>query len=664
MINPSTNLRIVSKLTLDMNNLALILVHSTGFLVMVLPGILQVIQPILSSFEEKTVSGLPEDIVLHPMVFFPVLQYLSITISSSVLLIWSHIIFINKSLIFPLTFRQRVLLNTLWSLGLWVAVIILNSAFFPKSRFSVSGFNWITQEHIAISLLVLFIGFPIGFMLSKKLLNHPKLTTSTLLCLISIWILSTGLNANSSPSKDKSKPNVFIIGIDSLRPELIETYMPFLNEELKSSLRFPNSYTPFARTYPSWMSIITGRYPHNNGARFNLSDETLLSPDNVYLPSELKKIGYQTIYASDERRFSNLGQAHGFDLVIGPKTGIRDFILGSFADFPTSNLLLMTPLGDVLFPEIHANRAAHRLYYPEHFSDRLENAIAGLNRGPIFFATHFCLPHWPYTFANHLNTAAYPQSPKYPENLKAVDKQISELFKQLEEKSLLENSIVIFLSDHGESWGLVNTGLKDKKGEELQVTDFGHGMNILSEDSHKVLLAMQSHTSKAGTDSSLRSLVDIAPTLFNLLKIEPDAPLDGHPLTSPAPKDRVTFFESGIVMAEANQENPSAKAVAAAGLRHFQITDAGMLRIKPDSVIEMLSQKQLGVRDSQQGIYYGLYTSDSPEILIADYINNTFTTHEISADFSSKQPLKEFCEAYKSVNQDTKKVCLDDHLEH
>lgn len=664
MTNPSTNLRIVSKLALDMTNLALILVHCTGFLVMILPGLLQVIQPILSSFEEKTVSGLPEDTSLHPMVFFPIVQYLSICIASSIALAWSHFRFVNKTFGIAMPSRQRVLLNSLWSLGLWVAVIILNSAFFPKSRFSVSGFNWITQEPIAISLLVLFIGFPIGFMLSKKVLNHPKLTTSTLLCLISIWILSSGLNANSSLSQDKSKPNVFIIGIDSLRPELIETYMPFLSEQLKDSLHFPNSYTPFARTYPSWMSIITGRYPHNHGARFNLSDESLLSTDNAYLPAELKKIGYQTIYASDERRFSNLGQAHGFDIVIGPKTGVRDFILGSFADFPTNNLLLMTPLGDVLFPEIHANRAAHKLYYPKHFSDHLKNAIADLNRDPIFFATHFCLPHWPYTFANHLNTAAYPQSPKYPENLKAVDKQISELFKQLEEKSLLENSIVIFLSDHGESWGIVNTGLKDKKGEELQVTDFGHGMNILSEDSHKVLLAMQSHTSKAGTDSSLRSLVDIAPTIFNLLKIEPNTPLDGYPLTSPAPKDRITFFESGIVMAEANQENPSAKAVAAAGLRHFQITDAGMLRIKPDSAFEMLSQKQLGVRDSQKGIYYGLYTSESPEILIADYINNTFTSHDIGANFSSEQLLDEFCGAHKNVNQDTKKVCLDDHLEH
>lgn len=648
-----------------MNILFLILIHASVFLLLMLPGLLETIEPLLTSFEAKTVSGLPEGFALHPMVILPILQYIGIGVLATIALSWSHLKITIKLFGNHFESRQLFLLNVLWGLGLWLGVVALNSAFFPHSKFSNPDFLWISQQPAVISAITLVITLPVLTLAALKMCKYPKAMAFGVIS-TSIWLFSARafpLFSDSSSSITK-QPNVFIIGIDSLRPELINAYMPFLSEQLEKSKQFPNSYTPFARTYPSWMSIITGRYPHSNGARFNLSDDALLSSDNIYLPEELKRIGYQTIYASDERRFSNLGRSHGFDRVVGPETGIRDFILGTFADFPINNLLLKTPMGKALFPEIYGNRAAHRLYYPEHFSKELEKAIDDLNNSPVFLATHFCLPHWPYTFANHLSSATYSPSPLYPANLQAVDEQIFRLFEKLSEKKLLENSIVLFLSDHGESWGLVNTGLRNQEDKMLEVTDFGHGMNIMSEDSHKVLLALNSDGINNVKDQSLRSLVDIAPTIYELLNIKGNTLVEGYSLTSPSPKHRSTFFESGIVMAEANQENPSAKAVAAAGLRHFQINDAGMLRIKPDSVIEMLSQKQVGVRDSQKGIYYGRYTSDSPEILIADYINKTFTTYDVDANFSSGQLFLEFCDAYKNVNQDTERVCLDDHLKH
>ena len=212
--------------------------------------------------------------------------------------------------------------------------------------------------------------------------------------IILITIPSIPINyQNNSPKK----PNIIFIGIDSLRLELIEQYMPTLNEQLKVSTVFKNAYTPLARTYPAWVSILTGRHPTNHNARFNLQPEALLSEDNQYLPEQLTQLGYQTIYASDERRFSNVGLAHGFGQVIGPKTGAADFILGKYADFPLLNLLSLAPISKWLLPEVYANRAASHLYHPHQFSQLLGKALTKLDGRPLFLSLiHISEPTRPY----------------------------------------------------------------------------------------------------------------------------------------------------------------------------------------------------------------------------------------------------------------------------
>ena len=72
-----------------------------------------------------------------------------------------------------------------------------------------------------------------------------------------------------------------IIGIDSLRNDLQVPRQrrggtPNIRRFLDDSRRFSDATTPLARTYPSWVSILTGRHPVTTNARYNLMPRRLV----------------------------------------------------------------------------------------------------------------------------------------------------------------------------------------------------------------------------------------------------------------------------------------------------------------------------------------------------------------------------------------------------
>jgi len=76
----------------------------------------------------------------------------------------------------------------------------------------------------------------------------------------------------------KKRDNIIFIGVDSLQYNQLcqewgyeKDLAPNIYEFLKDSTCFMNAWTPFARTYPSYNSILTGRYPINNGGKGKFS---------------------------------------------------------------------------------------------------------------------------------------------------------------------------------------------------------------------------------------------------------------------------------------------------------------------------------------------------------------------------------------------------------
>jgi hypothetical protein len=573
--------------------------------------------------------------------------YIVISLSSLYLFCYLHLKFCTNVLTI---FKHSVTsIGILWSVLAGISIVHINQMFYPDSYYSLSS-NIINNPIIKVLLVSINIPPIIYFILKKKK------TSLTLLIILMVFDLPFQKTTHSGTEK-----NIFIIGIDSLRPELIVDYMPHLYKQLQTSAVMKNAYTPLARTYPSWNSILTGRHPVKHGARFNLQNESMLDENNIFLPQVLANKGYQTIYAADERRFSNIGNHHGFQSIVGPRTGASDFILGSYADFPTSNLLLLLPFFHHLLPELYANRAAHRLYRPGSFNILLDTALNKLEpTKPVFMATHFCLPHWPYTFVGHTNNPGYKNHPGYPSNLIAVDHQIKLFMTNLKRLGLLDNSILIFLSDHGESWGKFETGFRNSAGEAYTSFDYGHGMNILSPNSHKILLSMKGIEIDQNNKESLSSLIDITPTILdelNLLDHLNQDYFDGRSLKRPASHKIELTFESGVILAEANVPNPNPKAVAKAGSHRFTILNNGELRLRDEMIKHMISAKQKGIRVGSQGLFYMKKSTAEPWIYI-DYNSNYFEQAKTISRLAPVSLITRLCDLYANEDTTLNNICV------
>ncbi len=291
-------------------------------------------------------------------------------------------------------------------------------------------------------------------------------------------------------------PHVVIIGLDSLRSDLTGSQggaplTPNIDAFLSGAHRFSDATTPLARTYGSWVAILTGRHPVATNARFNLMPRAQVH-EGTTLPEALRARGYRTIYATDEVRFANIDRSFGFDQLVTPPIGAGDFLLGYLGDLPLVNLLATTAAGRWLFPSNHANRAAQVTYRPADFVARLQREIA-IDR-PTFLTVHLTLSHWPYSWAG-LARPTTPQQyrPAYAVAVAEVDRQFQQVLDLLAAKGVLDNAIVVVLSDHGEALGADSDSMLRQSGTSREIWDslWGHGTSVMSPHQYTVLLAMR-----------------------------------------------------------------------------------------------------------------------------------------------------------------------------
>ncbi|MEY8252260.1 MAG: sulfatase-like hydrolase/transferase, partial [Colwellia sp.] len=541
-----------------------------------------------------------------------------------------------------------------------LGIFQLNSYFFPISKHSYSA---LSSLELYSPASILFLGTVLATLIyglcyfSAKLFLHKKMAAFVVLLTIAS-ILPYQNRYSSNP--DTEQPNIIIIGIDSLRPELIERSMPFLNMKLTQSSIFPNSFTPFARTYPSWNTILSGEFPTSHLARFNLIDERMQNQHTKFLPEILSDKGYYSIYASDERRFSQIGTFQGFDEVLGPRTGLADFILGSYADHPISNLITLFSISSLLLPEIAINRASAHLYKPESFSNYLSDKIIESKEHPLFLSVHFCLAHWPFYFSTSKERREKKgeegRNPYYLDSLAGVDRQIQALWKDLQKQDILSNSIIIFLSDHGESWN-ENLIFQSNSAEPISFFSNGHGNNIISNNEHRVLMAFyQGKDHGISSSNATSTLADITPTILDILNIPPPLSIDGLSLKNKlSVNDRVFPVESGFSVSAASSKNIDKEKAAQQALSRYSLTTRGELRLKIEEIPFLLQGKRIGVRNRKNILTWQVqYTNFTPQpsLYLLDIEKYTYVKIERRSDLDAHIELREaLCNWYGETLQ-------------
>lgn len=226
---------------------------------------------------------------------------------------------------------DRRLSRLVFLVGGWILLVSGNATFFPRSDYSIV-IGSLARPGIAIaSALLLGLALTYGLWRSyaRRLRFARLMPVGALgLALLPVAVSSYQADRPSSPTAR----NVIIIGVDSLSAATFAAarqYLPNMSQLLDHAITYERAYTPLGRTFPAWMSILSGASPAEHGAVFNLRNMDHVERSNL-VSHHLRSSGYRTVFAIDERRFSNIDESFGFDQVVGPKVGALDFVLQRF----------------------------------------------------------------------------------------------------------------------------------------------------------------------------------------------------------------------------------------------------------------------------------------------------------------------------------------------
>lgn len=546
---------------------------------------------------------------------------------------------------------------------LLLIVLIWDSIYFPLTLSGFLKFSPLSSISVAITLSFLAgLGVMVGavrlFWAGSRLAATLTITMLAVTGLAFVNPLQENSSLIQSAEAKEDRPNIIIIGIDALRPDHLGVngyevnLTPNIDKFLKESLYFEQAFTPIARTYTAWFSLLSGKAPKTTGIRYNLQKFEKEQLSGNELQALLKREGYHTIYGMDERRFNNIDERYGFDRDVGPDIGAADFILFHASEWPLVALVSNTPLGELLFPLIYGNRGVHGTYMPETFTNEVMEAVSEAPNKPLFLALHLTLPHWPYLYREFEPLEGVSFDPAnqfhygYQMMLKEVDVQFANILDGLERKGVLDNSLIFMISDHGEGFMLESDALKAGNPEiEFPTEAHGHGTNVLDEEQYRIVLGVQDRTNtEIGEGGGVRSdalvsILDIAPTITQYLDISDQSfGFEGESLFDVAACDgcaeRSVFMESSVATNAMYEDDLDVARVMAEGIGFYTVDSDGLAIIR-DEVGQMLGMKQRAVIDREHIVAH--FPGLEKDFLIVDREQNVWWP---SSQYGGDKPQK------------------------
>lgn len=362
--------------------------------------------------------------------------------------------------------------------------------------------------------------------------------------------------------REKPRPNVIIISIDTLRADHVGCYghwrdtSPYLDALAKESVLFEDAYAPCSLTTPSHVSLFTSLYPLSHGVLWN-ADMDSFSNDIVTLAEVLQSNGYRTAgFAGGGQVSEILGFKRGFGFwsemrYIAPHLPhVKDWLLENAGE----NFFLFFHFYDVHGPyPIRKNFL--ELYrdfgYIDELNDRIENfwgkensqrisyeqlstqvkidlgilkKLSGLRtKNPRYNFPQFTkqegdrlLLEWPNTPDFERQRQLFIDS--YDAGIKYTDHHLNEFFTFLKKEKLWDSTLLIVTSDHGE--------------EFMEHNIFGHGTGLYETLVHVPLIVKMPRffNGRARRVAGLTELIDIMPTVLDMLDIRLEGQMQGESL--------------------------------------------------------------------------------------------------------------------------------------
>ena len=326
------------------------------------------------------------------------------------------------------------------------------------------------------------------------------------------WCAIALFGCQSHPAAVK---NVVIVVVDTLRADRLGRYgnmrglTPFLDQLADRGVRFDHAYANASWTMPSVASLLTSRYPSQHGVH---DFDSRLSDDEVTFAERLSQAGYVGGgFTANFRLAADLGYAQGFAAWQG------------FAESPNSpTKARASVVRDAVFNWVdRTSSSAPRLLYvqimephapyqpPADLRARLLPAISAEEAARV--DDKALLMTEPLT-----PTELTILTGMYDAEVAAADAELRQVFDGLAQRGFLDDALVIVTGDHGE--------------ELMEHGELGHGFDLFNETVHVPLLISGPGVPAGRVVGQNVSLVDLAPTLLELLGLPPEPRFEGRSL--------------------------------------------------------------------------------------------------------------------------------------
>ncbi len=284
-------------------------------------------------------------------------------------------------------------------------------------------------------------------------------------------------------------PDLVLITVDTLRPDALgwvagKNATPAIDALADEGFAFPAAVSPVPLTLPAHVSILTGLVPRRHGVRDN---GQILSGSLPTLAERLGAAGYRTgAFVSGYPLRRMFGLDRGFEVYDDALASRPD---GRWQDRPAG---ATTALAREWLRGVKKKDPAQ----------------------PYFVWLHFYDPHAPYEPAERFARPG-PRG-AYDGEVAAVDHAIATLRQGLEETFPGRRPLLVLTADHGEALG-----------EHGEAT---HGFFIYDSTTLVPLLFHAPGRVQPGTSPAAARLVDVAPTVLDLLGLPGLPETDGTSL--------------------------------------------------------------------------------------------------------------------------------------
>lgn len=324
---------------------------------------------------------------------------------------------------------------------------------------------------VALAVLSIAILAPWTLAFARRLSRRSAAVAS--IVILALLALRDGrLNAVGSDGP----VNLLILASDSLRSDRIEDpeVMPKTAARIPEGSLYRYAVTPIARTYPSWVSLLTGTEPRASGVRHMFPTVASRKDVGATLFTRLRDEGYFTFAVSDFAGDIFPGFEGGFESLDTPHLNVDTLAQSTALTGHTWSLafLRLRPIRSV-FPYW---RNVPSLSDPEWVADSALRQVRRSGSRPFAGVVFFSTAHFPYVapypdylrgsgeyrgrYLYHVPPVQPDEAPtvedveqirfRYDAALTSIDRAMERIFRDLDERGVRGKTLVVVTGDHGE----------------------------------------------------------------------------------------------------------------------------------------------------------------------------------------------------------------------